>query len=248
MKRKILITTIFIVILGILLTSFIVVGKTIRNNEQVSNENGQYVVNGKLWGEPEVLKSFITPKQTAIELQATYLKKDNDMMTVRATYDWLESGYHYETDSLEVRNGGHTIFKGNCDTWNMPVFTLAVKHYNNGGLWVDCEDGTFLLVSLLRANGINAWANIGTVDINGSIYGHAWATVDFNGQEFLLETTLGQPLQELKPVPSFYSPSFTFDEKDVHPRKFGAIVDELLTPLPPAKIKDLQSLLDGKTN
>jgi hypothetical protein len=243
MKRKILITTVAILVL---LTSFVVIDRL--DNAPVSTENGQYVVNGKLWGESEALKSFITPNQIAIKSQSTELKKDSDIDTITATYDWLEDGYHYETDSLEVRNNGHTIFKGNCDTWNPPIFTLAVKKYNNGNTWCDCEDGTFLLVSLLRANGIDAWANVGTVEIDNSIYGHAWATVNLNGQEFLLETTLGQPLQSLRPVPSFYSPSFTFNEKDVRPRKFGASVDESLTPLPPAKIQDLKNLLNGQTN
>jgi hypothetical protein len=245
MRKKILITTITIAIL-VLLTSLVIVGS--RNNEQVSTSGGKYVVNGKLWGESEDLKSFITPNQIAIKSQSEQLKKDSDIDTITATYDWLEDGYHYETDSLEVRNNGHTIFKGSCDTWNPPVFTLAVKKSNNGNVWCDCEDSSFLLASLLRANGIDAWANIGTVEIDNSIYGHAWVTVNLYGQEFLLETTLGQPLQSLKPVPSFYSPSFTFNEKDVHPRKYGASVDESLTPLPPAKIQDLKKLIDEQTD
>jgi hypothetical protein len=246
MRKMLIITTIISIVLSIFLVALVVRGGLNENtNQSTSSENEKYVVKDKLWGEPEILTSFITPSQTAIKLQAEQLKKDNDMATITATYDWLENGYHYETDSLEVRNNGHTILKGGPDTWNPPVFTLAVKHYNNGDAWMDCEDGTFLLVSLLRANGINAWANIGTVEIDGSIYGHAWATVILNGQEFLLETTLGQPLQALKPVPSFYSPSFTFNEKDIHPRKFGADINEVYPPLPPAKVQDLKKLLNG---
>ena len=246
MRKMLIITTIISVVLSIFLIALVVKGSLTGNDEQITSSGSeQYVVNGKLWGEPEILTSFITPNQTAIKLQAAQLKKDNDMATITATYDWLENGYHYETDALEVRNYGHTILKGGPDSWNPPVFTLAVKHYNNGEAWMDCEDGTFLLVSLLRANGINAWANIGTVEIDGSIYGHAWATVILNGQEFLLETTLGQTLQALKSVPSFYTPFFTFNEKDVHPRKFGADINEVYTPLPPAKVQDLKKLLNG---
>jgi transglutaminase-like putative cysteine protease len=246
MKKMLIATTIISIVLSIFLVALVVNGSLTGNDEQItSSKNEQYVVKDKLWGEPEILTSFITPNQTAIKLQAEQLKKNTDMETIIATYDWLESGYHYETDSLEVRNNGHTILKGGPDTWNPPVFTLAVKHQNDGNVWVDCEDGTYLLVSLLRANNINAWANIGTVEIDGSVYGHAWATVILNGQEFLLETTLGQPLQALKPVPSFYSPAFTFNEKDVRPRKFGASIDDELTPLPPAKIQDLKNLLNG---
>jgi len=246
MRKMLIITTIISVVLSIFLVVLVVRGNLNTNeNSQTSSGNEKYVVKDKLWGEPEILTSFITPNQTAIQLQAAQLKKDNEMATITATYDWLENGYHYETDSLEVKNNGHTILKGGLDTWNPPVFTLAVKHQNNGDIWVDCEDGTYLLVSLLRANGINAWANIGTVEIDGSIYGHAWATVILNGQEFLLETTLGQPLQALKPVPSFYTPTFTFNEKDVHPRKFGADINEVYPPLPPARVQDLKKLLNG---
>jgi hypothetical protein len=244
MRKMLIITTIISVVLSVFLIYLVVfVNPNISNPTASSNE--KYVVKDKLWGEPEVLTAFITPNQTAIKLQAEQLKKDNDMATVTATYDWLENGYHYEVDSLEVKNNGHTIFKGGPDTWNLPVFTLAIKHQNNGNVWIDCEDGTYLLVSLLRANGINAWANIGTVEINGAIYGHAWATVILNGQEFLLETTLGQPFQALKPVPSFYVPFFTFNEKEVHPRKFGADINEVYPPLPPARVQDLKKLLNG---
>jgi len=247
MKKMLIVTTIISIVLSIFLVALVVKSNSTGNDEQqTSSKSEQYVVKDKLWGEPEKLISFITPDQPAIKLQAAQLKRNTDMETIIATYDWLESGYHYETDSLEVKNNGHTILKGGADTWNPPAFTLAVKHQNNGNVWVDCEDGTYLLVSLLRANGINAWANIGTVELDDAVYGHAWATVILNGQEYLLETTLGQPLQTpLKPVPSFYSPAFTFNEKDVHPRKVGANIDEELTPLPPTKRDDLKRLLNG---
>jgi len=244
MRKMLIITTIISILLSIFLVVLVVRGN-LSGNSQALPGNKKYVVKDKLWGEPEVLTSFITPDQTAIQLQAAQLKKYNDMATTVETYNWLENGYHYEIDNLEVRNNEHTILKGGVDTWNLPVFTLAIKHQNGGNIWVDCEDGTFLLVSLLRANGINAWANIGTVEIDGSIYGHAWATVILNGQEFLLETTLGQPLQALKPVPSFYTPLFTFNEKDVHIHKFGADINEVYPALPPSKVQDLKKLLNG---
>jgi|GEM_PF-5770375 len=238
-----IITTISIV-LSISLVILIVRGFT--DVEAPLTENEKYKVKDRLWGEPEILTSFITPNQPAIKSQAQQLKKDNDMATTIATYNWLEDKYHYETDSLEIRNSKHTVLKGGIDTWNLPVLTLAIKHQNNGHIWVDCEDGTFLLVSLLRANGINAWANIGTVEINGSIYGHAWATVILNGNEYLLETTLGQTLQALRPVPEFYTPNFAFNEKEVRLRKFGADINEVYPPLPPAKVQDLKNLLNDR--
>lgn len=237
--KKMLISAI---IINVILSIILVIAVTQLSNGDIIKVNEKYVVKDKLYGEPEVLTHFITPEQTAIQLQAKELKKDNDMATVTATYDWLETNYHYEVDKIEIINNGHTVLKGSCDTWNLPIFSLAIRH-QNGGFYGDCEDGTFLLVSLLRANGIQAWAHIGTVEINGSIYGHAWATVVLNGQEFLLETTLGQTIQSLRPVPDFYTPSFTFNESKVIPTKFGADINEVYPTLPPSKIQDLKNLL-----
>ncbi len=204
-----------------------------------------YIINDKFFGEPTDLRFYITPNEYAIQEEAKKLKTDSDLATVSKTYNFLSEKYNYVQDDLILLNSGQIIAKGGIDSWNLPILTLAEKH-QYGEFWVDCEDGTFLLVSLLRANGLTAWANIGTVTINSSIYGHAWATVFLDGKEYLLETTLGEPLAELKPVPSFYKVDVKFNEKDILAITGADINKKVYPPLPPAKVQDLKDLL-GKT-
>jgi len=206
--------------------------------------SSQYIINEKFFGEPADLRFWITPNDYAIKKEAEQFKTDSEIATVTKTYNYLESGYHYEEDDMVILNNGHIVMKGGVDSWNLPLLTLAMKHQNNGDIFVDCEDGTFVLISLLRANGIDAWANIGTVTVNGSIYGHAWATVNINGKTYLLETTLGESLAELKPVPSFYRADVRFNEKDVLAITGVDINKQIYPPLPPADIKDLKDALE----
>jgi hypothetical protein len=203
-----------------------------------------FIINEKYFGEPADIRFWITPDAYAIRKQAEELKTDNEIATITKTYNWLESGYHYEEDDLVILNNGHIVLRGGVDSWNLPIFTLAIKHQNNGEAWMDCEDGAFLLTSLLRANNIDAWANIGTVSINGNLYGHAWVTVNVNGKEYLLETTLGQSLTELRPVPSFYKGAVKFNEKEVIAITGEDINKQIYPPLPPSKIQDLKNLLN----
>jgi len=118
------------------------------------------------------------------------------------------------------------------------------KNHQYNGLWVDCEDGTFLLTSLLRANGIDAWANIGTVRLDSGVYGHAWATVILDGKEYLLETTLGEPLSELRPVPNFYRVDVKFNEKEISAITGADINKVVYPPLPTSKISELKKTLE----
>jgi len=201
----------------------------------------RYIVDDKLFNGKAYLREFIQPTQPEIQSIAKGLKRATPEDTVIATYNWLEDNYHYATDNIKVYNGKKLAFIGNDDTWNLPTLTLAEK--KQGTMYIDCEDGTFLLTSLLRANGINAWANIGTVKIEEKIYGHAWVTVYLNGERYLLETTLGEPLKTFQPVPDIYSAEFTFNESVVR-AKIGADVNKKIDPLPPAKIPELRKILE----
>ncbi|MGB9693809.1 MAG: hypothetical protein ACPLYF_03100 [Fervidobacterium sp.] len=205
----------------------------------------RYIINSKFFGEPADLRFWITPNEYAIQKEAQNLRDKDPLTTITKTYNWLENGYHYEEDDLIVLNNGKIVLRGGVDSWNLPIFTLAEKHQNSNECWVDCEDGTFLLVSLLRANGIEAWANIGTVSLEGSIYGHAWATVVLDGKEYLLETTLGEPLKELRPVPDIYKVSVKFNEQQILAITGADINKEIYPPLPPAKIPQLKNALNN---
>ena len=205
--------------------------------------SNSFIVNSKLFGEPEDIRFWITPNNPAIKEKAKELKCDDPIATVTKTYNWLEENYHYDTDDWVVLNNGKIILHGGSDFWAIPVFTLAQKDQNQNNIWVDCEDGTFILVSLLRSLGIEAYANIGTVTLQSGIYGHAWVTVNLDNKEYLLETTLGQPLAELKPVPSFYKTTVKFNEKDVIAITGEDINKEVYPPLPPAKLDELKDAL-----
>lgn len=205
--------------------------------------DSQYIINNKFFGEPADLRFFVNTDY-AIRKEAEKLKGDTDLATISKTYNWLEENYHYVEDDMILLNAGQIMAKGGIDSWNIPIITLAEKHQYNG-LWVDCEDGTFLLTSLLRANGIDAWANIGTVTLDSGVYGHAWATVTLDGKEYLLETTLGQPLSELRPVPNFYRVDVKFNEKEILAITGADINKKIYPALPPAKIQELKNLLKG---
>jgi len=202
----------------------------------------RYIVDGKLFNGKAYLREFIQPTQPEIQSIAKQLKRATPQDTIIATYNWLENNYQYATDKIKIYNGNVLIFEGNDDTWDLPTQSAGIKKYK--GFRGDCEDGTFLLTSLLRANGINAWANIGTVKIGEKIYGHAWVTVYLNGGRYLLETTLGKPLKTFQPVPDIYSAEFTFNESIVR-AKIGADINKKIAPLPPAKIPELRKILNN---
>jgi transglutaminase-like putative cysteine protease len=201
-----------------------------------------YIINSKMFGEPMDVRSWVTPNEPAIKEVAKGLQTEDKIATITKTYNWLEENYHYDIDDWIILNNGRIIIKGGTDSWALPIFTLAQKH-QNGSIYVDCEDGTFILVSLLRSLGIETYANVGTVSLNGSIYGHAWVTVNLNGKEYLLETTLGAELTELRPVPSFYKTDVKFNEKDVIAITGVDINKEIYPPLPPAKLDELKDAL-----
>lgn len=202
-----------------------------------------YIIRDKLFGMPEDIRYWITPNNIAIKNKANEFKDDSQLIEVTKAFNWLEDGYHYDIDDWIVLNNGKVILKGGNDFWSLPIFTLAQKEQNNGEIYVDCEDGTFLLVSLLRSLGVTAWANIGTVELDSGIYGHAWVTVELNGKEYLLETTIGQHLGEIPTVPRFYKVTIKFNEKEVIAITGEDINKDIYPPLPPAKIQELKKLL-----
>ena len=201
-----------------------------------------YIINNKMFGEPMDVRSWVTPNEPAIKEVAKEFQTGEKIATITKAYNWLEENYHYDIDDWIILNNGRIIIKGGTDSWALPIFTLAQKH-QNGSIYVDCEDGTFILVSLLRSLGIETYANVGTVSLNGSIYGHAWVTVNLNGKEYLLETTLGAELTELRPVPSFYKTDVKFNEKDVIAITGVDINKEIYPPLPPARLDELKDAL-----
>ena len=246
MKRLNILTTIGIIAGIFVSVMFFYLGIQARTGGTVPQIfQKTYVVEGKYYGEPRDVRVWITPNEEAIKREALKLKQDNDIATISAVYNFLEQKYNYTLDNIVVTDSGIIILKAYPDQWNMPIESLAIIHQNDGNFYGDCEDGTYLLIAILRYLGINAYANLGTVELPSGIYGHGYGTVIINGKEYLLETTLGQSLAELKPVPSFYHPTLKFNEKDVIPITGEDInkVVHIYPPLPPACLNELKKAL-----
>lgn len=234
------------VIIGIILIVFgsvLVIGY-VRGTHMVllPNPNGSTIkASKKILGQDAVISEFIIPNQIAIKEQAQDFVDNSQEIMVKKAYDWLENGYKYTVDDIIIYAGGEKIIESTADNWNLPIISLAI--YKHVGHFVgDCEDGSFLLVSILRALKVPCWAELGTITIDGKDYGHVWVVVKLNGKEYLLETTLGESLAEFIPVPDFYHPYVRWNESEAIFSTAGKI-DEELPRLTPYEINQLKELL-----
>jgi len=238
MKKWITVTLLIIIGLGGI---FI-----LRIPQPVATPFNKIIFEDKLFGQPAELVSWITPDAISVQRVAKDLKQDTDEETIRAVYAWMENDYHYVMDtSITFLNGKISVYAVNSDYWQMPVLSLAIMSQNNG-FYGDCEDGSFLMLSILRACGVeNVWCEIGTVSLNSGVYGHAWLIWEQGfGKKYLIETTLGSPELRLKNIPSFYSPSYKFNEEKVY-KFIGGITGEI-SPLDQNAISELKEMLNEK--
>lgn len=127
------------------------------------------------------VKKFIQPNAPAVQYLAGELMKGIhkwDLKTVvEVAYNWVATHINYETDKMRW---------GVTEYWQTPQQTLTPV---NGKLFGDCEDTSFLLISLLLAMGVPE--DKVRVAISDS---HAWVEVNINGNWYLLETTADEPL------------------------------------------------------
>ena len=235
-----ILTTIGIIASFFIFAIFLYLGIKARTSG-VTALSSQYIIKGKLFGEPTDVRDFVALKYN-IKEEAKNLKEDTELATVIKTYNFVEEGYHYALDNLVLLNEDLVLLKGNTDSWNPAWLSLAIKH-QSGGLNGDCEDITALIIALLRVNNIDVWDNVGTVTLSSGIYGHSWGTVIIEGKEYLLEGTLEAPLVKLQSVPNFYKANIKFNEKDVLAITGADINKELPPQLPPARLNELKQAL-----
>ncbi len=98
--------------------------------------------------------------------------------------------------ATDIHNGWNTIITSltylpemEVDIWQYPLETWTSK-------LGDCEDGAFLLTSLLLNGTAQVWNVIGVFEYDGSAMGHAWTVAEANGQRCILETTLDTAIEE----------------------------------------------------
>lgn len=123
------------------------------------------------WLSPE---RFIESDASELVLLAGHLRRNNDVETVRATYQWVKDELHYEGYVAQDRGA-----------------LYAVR--NRAG---DCTEYAALLVALLRANGIPARLLGGFVveqdALLRSVDYHNWAEVRINAQWHIVDPQKGR--------------------------------------------------------
>ena len=141
--------------------------------------NGQYLVSVRYPFQWNDIRSFVTPFDSAVLEVYSQIGPD--------AWQCLDFVCRYVTYKRELG-----------EMWQFPSETLALTEG-------DCEDSTFLFVSLARNFAPNVWAILG--DYQG--FGHAWGAQ--NG--FIYETTytLARPV----PDPQDYCPYVYFSDQEV---------------------------------
>lgn len=222
---------IFLTIISIVLaTGLGYITFDIRNGKVETLILEEYVVKGKRYGADEYLLNFITPKNPEVKgfVEKNSLNSGTQTEKIIKCYNAIEENYVYTLDdNARYENTGVVVY-GNGDIWLYPHEVLAMKKQNSGEVKIDCEDGTYTIVSLALAAGVkDIFACLGTVTLYDpetgkatGTYGHAWGIVKYNGEWCLLESTTGKILNAFVPIGSLkyvkYNAQFTFNDKKIN--------------------------------
>ncbi|MDP2661553.1 MAG: transglutaminase-like domain-containing protein [Dehalococcoidia bacterium] len=136
------------------------------------------------FGEGRWLTSFITP--AAMEVQELHRRLTEGVSDSReritACWDWVTSNIRYvEFVKGKLWINGKASVQN--DLWVMPELTIQTRVGN-------CAVSSFLLCSLLR-NELppeQVHCTLGNL-YNGTPGGHAWLTLNLDGEEFTMEST-----------------------------------------------------------
>ncbi len=186
--------------------------------------DGEIVVRKRFGEEWTNVRDFIRPSDHMVR----DLIASRPSWTARELWEWVITRIRYPAGSFLLQDR-HVLlaFRPQCgllcdlvgfffpgrayatiDYWNFPAETLRDRQG-------DCEDSTFLLVSLLRCAlpGIPAYATVGTFEE----YGHVWTSVfdEGIGDYLVMDTTLPR-LPDNAPIESrtgAYQPLFRFNEE-----------------------------------
>lgn len=235
-------------IIYVLLIVLLLVLLFTNNPNRFSIKTSHYTIKNKYFNQSRDLREWLTPNSIAIQeaIQKYKLKGNNKLDTISRCYDFIEKNYHYTEDTnISWTDGAITLYE-HQDFWQPPILSLAIME-ERGGFYGDCEDGTFLLQSLLEGCGIkNTYACIGEVREKNKIYGHAFVIMEENFKTYVLETTLGVPLKEYKELPAFYTIDVKFDSHSVYMVTGKNLEEVVVHPsLPPGGIDYLRDYFDS---
>jgi hypothetical protein len=227
MIKKILIVALIVLLIG---------GFFALHTYHVPIQLKQYYEHNVAWDYGEFLRTYIQYTNPDVIKIADTLKCQNEEQSIINAYNWLEKNYHYISDSDVSWSNGVVTIHNHSDYWQSPTLSLTIIK-QTGGFYGDCEDGSILLTTLLRAMGYDdVWLTIGTVDLSSGIYGHAWV----EWKEYLLETTRGAPLNAFIRRPAFYHPSVQTNGDQV--RIYTAVQPNAPILTPEARQELLQKL------
>lgn len=180
----------------------------------------QYLVKVRFFGEERDIREFIQPWSAPVVRIAEELPAGKSE-AIFATWQYINQHvkypprqpYDYRYQEAFTRTpGGVKVFEkqvallseSRLDFWQMPAETLA-----SGNGWGDCEDSSFVGVSILR-NRMSEKEIFATLGIWEG-YGHAWVTVIRNGQAYVVETTSAAQ-RVLRPEGGTYVPYLRFND------------------------------------
>jgi transglutaminase-like putative cysteine protease len=127
-----------------------------------------------------ILNKFITPDDGAVKNTAEYivntLIRDSIEDRIVGAFNWIALNVIYTSDRKQF---------GRNDWWQYPSETLGcVLTGGNSFMYGDCEDSSFLFVSLLLALGVpSQCARVGISET------HAWVECRLGNVWYLFETT-----------------------------------------------------------
>lgn len=114
--------------------------------------------------------------------------------TIRGCWQWVVDNITYPpgpawTEDAHTEIRYHSLWplprfvNSSSDFWNYPSETLRDR-------MEDCDGRAILLCSMLRSIGAPAWFTVGMFRGPRATFGHCWVTVQRDGKQALLETTL----------------------------------------------------------
>lgn len=188
-----------------------------------------YYLAKKRFGEEEHdLREWVTPNVAKVQEYASMLWLPDRDAFILSCFAWVGGSFAYAETDLHLMKAYVAPYRvwGSyraIDFWNFPAETIAL--YEEGlkrrkTPICNCEDGTFLLASLLLAYTDGVYANLGLL----GEWGHAWVSVIRDGQEYILETTLrGDAIARLLSTNPWlpaaaepgYLPLYKFDHQNV---------------------------------
>lgn len=163
------------------------------------------------FGEGQWLTDFITPD--ALDIQTLYQQLTSGISgseeRIIACWKWVASQVKYVkfVKGYLWVNGRSSVQK---DYWQPPSLSIETRVGN-------CATKSFLLCSLLRneLSPDQVYCTLGNL-YNGKVGGHAWVTLNLNGEEYVMESTMptAPPLVPIS-MATRYEPVHFFNDKIV---------------------------------